>query len=432
VATPSRRLPRMVWLAVAVGLALRLGFALGYWVGQPLTHDEREYLFLARSLTLGHGFTYTGLDGSPLPGEHFGRAPVYPAALAALMAAVPGALEGAGDGPTDLPVAPRTVRAIRIVQAGLGALAVWQLAAIAGAVAGPAAAVAAACVAAVHPPLVWIPAFVFSETLFLVIALAAVRWMTPAAAPAMPPPVPSAAAIVGLGAWIGLGILVRPAMLFVLALAAAWWWWRRARVPAVLLVCAALAAVAPWSVRNTLAYGRFVAVASEGGITFWTGNHPLAVGDGDLAANAAMKHTNVAFRERHAGLTPEALEPHYYAEALQWMRANPGDWLALVARKAWYTVVPTGPSYRLHSARYRWGSIAPYLLLLALAVVGAARLATHGRLPAAVMILAGSTVLMSLVFFPQERFRIPTVDPALIVLAAGLAIPRRPAPTAPR
>ena len=36
-------------------------------------------------------------------------------------------------------------------------------------------------------------------------------------------------------------------------------------------------------------YGRPVLIASEGGITFWTGNHPLSPGDGDMAANPAIK-----------------------------------------------------------------------------------------------------------------------------------------------
>ena len=57
-----------------------------------------------------------------------------------------------------------------------------------------------------------------------------------------------------------------------------------------LLVMAASLTIAPWTARNWAAYGRPVLVASEGGITFWTGNHPLAVGDGDLAANPAIKH----------------------------------------------------------------------------------------------------------------------------------------------
>ena len=54
----------------------------------------------------------------------------------------------------------------------------------------------------------------------------------------------------------------------------------------------------PWTIRNIRVYGRFVLVASEGGVTFWTGNHPLAVGDGDLAANPAIKRAELEFRRR--------------------------------------------------------------------------------------------------------------------------------------
>jgi preprotein translocase subunit Sec61beta len=38
--------------------------------------------------------------------------------------------------------------------------------------------------------------------------------------------------------------------------------------------------------------------------------------------------------------------------------------------------------------------------------------------------MAAATVAAGLVFFPQERFRIPVIDPALIVTATLLAAPR--------
>jgi 4-amino-4-deoxy-L-arabinose transferase-like glycosyltransferase len=418
----SSGLPRAVWLAVAVGVLLRLVFAFGYWTAQPLTHDEREYLLLARSLATGRGFTYSALDGAPLPGEHYGRAPIYPALLAGVIRATPNALAGAGDGPTDLPVSRRVIHTIRGIQAGLGGLVVLLVGAIARRAAGRRAAAVAAVIAAVFPPFIWTPAFVFSETLFMVVALSAALALTPRHRDGVAPPlVPGAAAAVGL--LLGVGILVRPAMLFFVAVLGPWLFAvRRQRLAAVLLVVCAGCAVIPWSVRNTMAYGRFVAVASEGGITFWTGNHPLAIGDGDLAANPDMKRSNVAFRERHPGLSPEALEPLYYRESLDWIRDHPLDWLALTARKAFYSVVPIGPSYRLHSARYFWASVLPYLAVLALAIMGGFAIARQGRLPAAVLLLAASTLLMGLVFFPQERFRIPALDPALIVLASGVCL----------
>jgi hypothetical protein len=83
--------------------------------------------------------------------------------------------------------------------------------------------------------------------------------------------------------------------------------------------------------------------------------------------------------------------------------------------------VPTGPSYAVHSARYRFASIVPYVLLLPFAAIGARRVWARQQRPSALFLLAGSVVLMSLIFFPQERFRIPVIDPTLIVAAAAVA-----------
>ncbi len=186
----------------------------------------------------------------------------------------------------------------------------------------------------------------------------------------------------------------------------------------------ALAAIAPWTVRNAVVHQRLVLIASEGGVTFWTGNHREAIGEGDLAANPHLKLRNLEFRARHPGLSEEALEPIYYREALGFIAADPVWWLGLEARKFWYTWVPLGPSYRLHAPRYFWASVLSLLVLLPAAAAGLVR-APAGTRPAALLTLAASTVLAALVFFPQERFRLPVMDPALIAAAALGASRRR-------
>ena len=397
----NTRVPRAVWLAVAVGIAARLAFTLGYWVDKPLTHDEREYLLLARNVAEGRGFVHLQPDGTPAPGEHFGRAPVYPVFLAAVIR-VTGAPSAA-----DVPL----LRAIRMVQAVLGGVLVWLVAWLAGRAAGPEAARAGGWLAAVYPPLVWTPAYVWSETLFSVLALACVAVLTLDRR--------RRGLYLAAGALAGLAVLTRPAMLFFLPLAALWLAWKREWRGVVLLSLACAFVIMPWTIRNAREYGRFVLVASEGGITFWTGNHPLAVGEGDLAANPQLKRENVALRARHAGLTPEELEPIYYREALGFIRRQPIAWARLMARKAFYAIVPIGPSYRLHSALYFGASAVSYLAVLPFALMGLARLARAGRLPIPLLLLTASSFLVCLVFFPQERFRIPVVDPALLVTAAA-------------
>ena len=142
-----------------------------------------------------------------------------------------------------------------------------------------------------------------------------------------------------------------------------------------------------------------------------------------LAANPHLKQRNLEFRARHAGLSEEALEPLYYREALGFIAADPLWWLGLEARKFWYTWMPFGPSYRLHSPLYFWASALSLLFVLPLAVIGLVQ-APVGTRPAALLALAASSVLVGLVFFPQERFRLPVLDPALLASASLMAARR--------
>jgi hypothetical protein len=113
------------------------------------------------------------------------------------------------------------------------------------------------------------------------------------------------------------------------------------------------------------------------------------------------------------------MEPIYYREALGWIAANPGDWLWLELRKLFYLIVPVGPSYTLHSTLYFVASLLSYVPLLLVAAVGAAMLRVRLARTPGMWLLATSSVVTALVFFPQERFRIPILDPALILLASG-------------
>ncbi|MBE3095765.1 MAG: hypothetical protein IMZ44_01390 [Planctomycetes bacterium] len=221
------------------------------------------------------------------------------------------------------------------------------------------------------------------------------------------------------GAVVGLATLARPAMMAFLMLATVFLFVRRQPALAVALLAGAAIVISPWTIRNAREHGRFVLVASEGGVTFWTGNHPLARGEGDMAANPAIKRDYLAIEARFPGLTAEEMEPIYYGEALRFIAAHPLEWAGLLARKLFYAVVPMGPSYRLHSNRYVAASVLPYLCVLPFAVAGILRLRRQPCPPRALWLMAASAVVVSLVFFPQERFRIPVIDPTLIVCAAA-------------
>jgi hypothetical protein len=109
----------------------------------------------------------------------------------------------------------------------------------------------------------------------------------------------------------------------------------------------------------------------------------------------------------------------YYREAVAFIRENPAAWARLMLRKVFYTVVPIGPSYRLHSPLYFGTSVLSYLSVLPFAVLGLAGLWRRGTLPVPLLLLALASILACVVFFPQERFRIPIVDPTLLVSAGA-------------
>ena len=342
-----RREHILILTAAAIGIAARLAFGLLYWVDKPLTHDEREYLTLAANLSAGRGFTYdlgTGSDPrtgrvrpTTAPPQQFGRAPGYPAFLATI---------GASRG--NYAHSPARVK---VVQAIVGGATVWLIGLIALDAAGPRAGVIAAALAAVYPPLVWISAYVFSESLYSLVALLT-AFVLQLAAPQVGARARTLTIVAGMLA--GLAILIRPAMLFYVPLATFWLLRRRDARLAIVFVLAAAAIVVPWTARNAVVHERFVLVASEGGVTFWTGNHPLARGEGDLAANPELETADLEFRKAHPGLSAEELERFYYRDALQWIASEPLQWFVFFcgrcstpshrwARRIHYTRRVTGP-----------------------------------------------------------------------------------------
>ena len=399
------KFPRaFVLAAAAIGIVARLAFGLAYWINEPLNRDEVEYLSLARSLTAGHGYDWDEhvKKGNVQP---FGRAPGYPVFLTLI-----------GAGREYVTTVPASVKIAQSIVGGLGVFligwAAWRMA-------GRSPAMAAAAMAAVYPPLIWISGFAYSEAVFWPIAIGVALVFNHTLA--RPRGTMWKSAIV-FGIVTGLAVLVRAATVPFVPLAGLWLLWKR-QFTAVAGFALGLAIVlTPWTIRNYTHHGRFVLVASDGGVTFWTGNNPQAPGEGDMAANPHLKYANQELKARYPGLTEEQLEPIYYRESLTWIRENPLAWLWLMMKKVFYLIVPIGPSYRAHSARYYIASVLSVGVLVPLAAIGCWRLGSRRSRMTGMWILAAGAVATCLVFFPQERFRIPVLDPAMILLASGVFV----------
>jgi 4-amino-4-deoxy-L-arabinose transferase-like glycosyltransferase len=372
-----------------------------------MTGDAREYLSLARGLASGHGFSFEGgllrEQMTPLP------APGYPVFLAVL---------GAGRAvTTDVPAA------VKIAQAIAGGIAVVLLGFIGYRVGGRTVGIAAAWIAALSPPLIWISAFALTEAIVWPMGLLAACLFDRAVAAGTARP---RLWMLACGLVVGLTVLVRPVTVLMLPLAWAWLAWRR-RGPGVVLAlaCGAALVVLPWTGHISQRLHRFALVAANGGVTFWTGNHPLARGDGDLVSNPELRSDYERLRAQHRDLSDEDMEPVLYRDAFAWMRAEPRQWLALEVRKLFYLIVPVGPSYAHHGERlYHLASVWSYLLPLPFAIAGFARMGRRRAQVPGLWLLAGSTVWGCLLFMPQERYRIPNIDSAVAV-SAGACFARR-------
>ncbi len=258
--------PRQVrlWLAaiVLVAVALRVGAALtmGDRVENlPGIFDQISYDRLAQNVVAGNGFSF---DIDWWPNTRAGEPAAHWSYLTTLYLA--GVYKLAGHHP----LAARLLQAL--ITGGLMPLLTDRLAVRRR---GPVVGLLAAGISAVYIYFVYYGAALMSEPLFFVAVLGTLNLALETAER----PTPGRAAVFGLVA--GCAVLGRQTFLVFLPFLLPWLVWAgrgRVRFHHV-LVCllALLLVIAPWTVRNYLAFGEFVLVNTNAGYVFFWANHPI-------------------------------------------------------------------------------------------------------------------------------------------------------------
>ncbi len=175
-----------------------------------------------------------------------------------------------------------------------------------------------------------------------------------------------------LGLLLGVAFHLQPA-LFPVALGYLvfeLWRWNGARAwrgPGLIALGIVVACV-PWGLRNYATFDRLYFVRSNLGLELYVGNHEGAHADIDISvARGSFRHPRTdlteAERVREIGEGPFMREKR--KEAVDWIRAHPGEFLKLTGTRFLYFWV--GPLHRASGA-------APYLILTLLAVLGAWRI----------------------------------------------------------
>lgn len=370
-------------------LVLRLWFALGYWSGKPLTEDAQEYLELAKNLNAKGAFVYDEHPGESI--ERPGRAPGYPFWLAFLMR-----------------ISPDVVW-IRLVEVLVSLISTCLFFLLARELLSERAGLAALLISSLYVPLIWLVPGILSENLWITLILA-VYWLLLSGKNRR-------GRSVAAFALLSAATLIRPGAVFLLPLCALWTYrvagLKHAAVCAVLYFLLLL----PWNLHLYRQEGRWIFVASEGGVTFWTGTHPAYSGDGDLAENPAVQQEYRQLLAQTPHHTSSQREQSYWRLAKQNIFAGPARYCVLELKKLFYWILPVGPSVRMTSLLHQVTSMTFYGVLLVLALMGLPKVPPETRLFFLGVLV--SFTLMALIFIPQERFRIATIDPILILSASA-------------
>lgn len=238
------------WLVVAVlalALALRAGVVLADDGYQPV-NDSLHFDLIATSLANGDGYepALFGMEGG---GSY--RAPLYPTSLAVVYAVF-------GD---------HSWTAGRLANGVLGTALVALIALLATQLMGRRVGAVALVLAAVHPTLILYCSSLMSEPLMATLVVAA----TAAAIQHRRRPEGLRWALVA-GVLVGLAALTRETGLFLAPGLALLVWPTPRRLgglaPAFGLALAAVAVVAPWTIRNAVQLDAFVPISTSGGYTF--------------------------------------------------------------------------------------------------------------------------------------------------------------------
>ena len=236
---------------------------------------------------------------------------------------------------------------------------------------------------------------------------------------------PSWGRAIWVGLLMGLGLLCRASMLFMIPLTFIWGGWilradRKALAYLFIMPVVTGLVLLPWIGRNYFVFGKFIPFSTMGGSVLLQGNNRIVATDPELYGSSVWDTKIPEYRD--AIMAPnDEYERDAVAGRLgqQWIRENPGLWLSMLPKKfvrAWT------PFLQPHTKRlYRLGTLlswGPILVLFTLAFIPTLVHSLRQGDSAWLLHLGiFHFVMISLIFFGLARYRHP-IEPLCIILAA--------------
>ncbi|HEY7161610.1 MAG TPA: hypothetical protein VH815_10140, partial [Acidobacteriota bacterium] len=339
-----------------ISLMTRIWFAIGYWGNKPLTHDATEYLELAKN------FNQTGKLELPakktLMIESYGRAPGYPIWLAFLLRISP------------------TLSWIRIAEALIALLNTYLFFLLARELFGLRAGIVAFVLSSFYVPFIVLAPVILTENLWMCCMLIS-YWLLMRKGTA----IVSATIINHIFSFIILAIatLIRPGTVFLIPFYLLFVFRKRGFTATIILVSLYFLMLLPWNLHLYRKEGHPIFIASEGGITLWTGTHPQYSGDGDLSVNPGVQHDYRELLKKYSGLSSAERGQIYTALSYQNVVKNPARFVIVEIKKLIFWILPIGPSVTKMSIVHVVSSFVFYVPLLIFAIVGFRRLGPNVR-----------------------------------------------------
>ncbi len=401
------------WKAAAVillAVVVRVAFVVAVEKGAvrfEFNPDSYDYLSFAHNLATGVGFAHAVNEYQPFstPVQFSAwRPPLYPAVLAIAFQF------------------SQSTFFLELTQVAFSAVALYLFLRLGFVLFGELAALVSGLIFAVYPPLVMYSADLGTESLFLLLLIAALFLFYARDGN------PSLARVFSLGVLVGLAALCRPnGLMLAPALGLAIWLtasdWRQAgRRFAVLTVAVALM-IFPWTYRNYRLFHKAVLISTGGGPALWSGAH-FRLEPGASLADIGFLHMLDSLpqpqRRVMEGLPEPEQERQFYLWAFTILNRSPRRLGVMAWRnfEAMYTLVP---SAQYHSFRNRVLYSVSYIPVLASGVVGCWLVRRRWRELSLLWgwILTNTTLYC--LYFATIRYRVPTVDP-ILMLGAGVSL----------
>lgn len=396
----SPRGRRILLGILAFAFAARVAYLLGY-AGDPFAvhpiHDAERYDAWARAWAAGKPF-----ESGP-----FYQAPLYPFLLSLAYRAF---------GPS-----PWTAY---VVQCALGVATILLVSRFAQRAYGGSAAVLAAGAAALYGT------FVFHETKLLPTSLAVFLIAMLADRLQVALAEGGAGRFGSAGVLLGLAALTNPGALLAAPLVLALLIPRRELRGGLAFAAGIALAVLPVTAGNA-SRGEAVAISTNGGMTFWQGNNPSAVGvfanpEGFSGAIRSQREESrrLAEAESHRALTDGEVSSFWLHKGLKRLASDPLRTLRLWGAKLGFALAseeqPLEYAPRLDANPARWLMPVPFGIVLGMAALRIGR-GRVGREESALLVLLAAQLGVLLLFFVSSRYRMPALPPLLAVAGGGAA-----------